>query len=69
MRASGNAARRFACCVSGEAGVNAEEAVLPSVPAARRKTLVAERGEDVGEVRYRFDIRTKGPEKAVFFDV
>lgn len=54
---------------SDEAAANAEDAVLQSVPAARRKTLVAERIEQGGAVSYRFDIRMQGADETVFFDV
>ena len=49
---------------------NATDAVLQSVPAARRGTLVAKReGTQGGRSVYRFDIRMQGPEETVFFDV
>ena len=54
---------------SDEAAANAEDAVLQSVPAARRKTLVAERVEQGGAVSYRFDIRMQGNDETAFFDV
>ena len=54
---------------SDEAAANAEDAVLQSVPAARRKTLVAERIEQGGAVSYRFDIRMQGADETVFLDV
>jgi protocatechuate 3,4-dioxygenase alpha subunit len=52
-----------------EAKANADDAVLNSVPAERRSTLVAKRVEDNGVVRYRFDIRMQGADETVFFDV
>ncbi|HSV53738.1 MAG TPA: protocatechuate 3,4-dioxygenase subunit alpha [Burkholderiaceae bacterium] len=54
---------------SDEAAANAQDAVLQSVPAERRGTLVAQRGEAGGRVVYRFDIRMQGPQETVFFDV
>ncbi len=52
-----------------EATANAEDAVLASVPAERRATLVAKRVEEGGAVRYRLDIRMQGADETVFFDV
>lgn len=52
-----------------EADANAIDPVLQSVPAERRKTLVAERVERDGAVSYRFDIRMQGADETVFFDV
>jgi len=52
-----------------EATANAEDAVLQSVPAARRPTLVAQRIEQDGAVLYRFDIHMQGANETVFFDV
>jgi protocatechuate 3,4-dioxygenase alpha subunit len=54
---------------SDEAGANANDAVLQSVPADRRGTLIAERVAQDGAVRYRFDIRMQGDGETVFFDV
>ncbi|WP_257624870.1 protocatechuate 3,4-dioxygenase subunit alpha [Variovorax boronicumulans] len=54
---------------SDEAAANADDAVLQSVPAARRPTLVAERIAQDGAVRYRLDIHMQGPNETVFFDV
>jgi protocatechuate 3,4-dioxygenase alpha subunit len=48
-----------------DAGANAADPVLASVPAGRRDTLVAERSEG----GYRFDIRLQGPGETVFFAV
>ena len=49
---------------------NASDPVLGSVPADRRKTLIAVReGHRGGRQLYRFDIRMQGPEETVFFDV
>jgi len=36
---------------------------------ARRKTLIAARGERDGKVVYRFDIRLQGGDETVFFDM
>lgn len=54
---------------SDEAAANAKDAVLQSVPAERRNTLVAQRSERGGQVVYRFDIHMQGPQETVFFDV
>lgn len=54
---------------SDEAAANANDAVLQSVPAQRRQTLVAERSDQGGVVVYRFDIRMQGADETVFFDV
>lgn len=54
---------------SDEADANAKDAVLQSVPANRRSTLIAERFAQNGAVRYLFDIRMQGDGETVFFDV
>ncbi|MGH6625965.1 MAG: protocatechuate 3,4-dioxygenase subunit alpha [Burkholderiaceae bacterium] len=54
---------------SDEAAANASDAVLDSVPAERRPSLVAQRSEQGGTVVYRFDIHMQGPQETVFFDV
>jgi protocatechuate 3,4-dioxygenase alpha subunit len=54
---------------SDEAEANAKDAVLASVPADRRHTLIAERVEQGGAVSYRIDIRMQGADETVFFDV
>ncbi|MDP3136242.1 MAG: protocatechuate 3,4-dioxygenase subunit alpha [Burkholderiaceae bacterium] len=54
---------------SDEDAANARDAVLASVPASRRNTLVAQRREQGGQVVYRFDIHMQGPKETVFFDV
>lgn len=54
---------------SDEADANAKDAVLQSVPAERRHTLIAERVEQGGAVTYRFDIRMQGTDETAFFDV
>jgi protocatechuate 3,4-dioxygenase alpha subunit len=55
-----------------EAAANAEDAVLASVPAARRATLIARRVmtgiAGTGPV-YRFDIHMQGEKETVFFDL
>ena len=48
-----------------EAEVNATDAVLATVPAARRNTLLAQPTED----GYRFDVHLQGPGETVFFDI
>ena len=52
-----------------EAEANAKDAVLQSVPADRRHTLIAERVEQGGAVSYRFDIHMQGANETAFFDV
>lgn len=54
---------------SDEAQANATDAVLQSVPAERRATLIAQRVETGGAVSYRLDIRMQGDGETVFFDV
>jgi len=54
---------------SDEAEANAKDAVLDSVPAERRDTLIAKRSESGGAVTYRLDIHMQGPAETVFFDV
>jgi protocatechuate 3,4-dioxygenase, alpha subunit len=54
---------------SDEATANDEDAVLQSVPAERRGTLVAQRSVEGGLVTYRFDIHMQGDQETVFFDV
>ena len=53
---------------SDEAAANARDAVLASVPADRRHTLVAQRDHAAPGV-YRFDIHLQGASETVFFDV
>lgn len=48
---------------------NAQDAVLASVPAERRATLVAKRETTGAGVVYRFDIRMQGEKETVFFDL
>lgn len=50
---------------SDEAAANREDAVLASVPADRRDTLLATPSDD----GYRFDIHLQGDGETVFFDV
>ena len=54
---------------SDEAAANAGDAVLQSVPEARRGTLVAERRVEGGQATYRLDIHMQGADETVFFDV
>jgi protocatechuate 3,4-dioxygenase alpha subunit len=51
-----------------EADANAKDPVLSSIEAKRRKTLVAEAGEQAGSAIYRFNIHLQGDEETVFFD-
>jgi protocatechuate 3,4-dioxygenase alpha subunit len=53
---------------SDEGAANERDPVLASVPAARRRTLIAERQSLGGETVYRFDIRMQGKDETVFFD-
>lgn len=53
-----------------EAEANAQDQVLRMVePIARRRTLIAERRSEGGQVVYHFDIRLQGQDETVFFDV
>jgi protocatechuate 3,4-dioxygenase alpha subunit len=54
---------------SDEAEANGKDTVLSSVPAERRKTLIAERSENGGVVTYTIDINMQGPNETVFFDL
>lgn len=54
---------------SDEATANATDAVLNSVPAERRDTLIAQRRDEGGLPVYRFDIHMQGARETVFFDV
>jgi protocatechuate 3,4-dioxygenase, alpha subunit len=51
-----------------EAQANAQDAVLASVPAERRDTLIARRLPGSANV-YRFDIHMQGDKETVFFDL
>ena len=49
---------------------NDSDPVLQSIKnKARRKTLIAARGERDGKTVYRFDIRLQGENETVFFDM
>lgn len=52
-----------------EAAANAKDAVLQSVSAERRATLIARREVLPGGVVYHFDIRMQGEQETVFFDL
>lgn len=55
---------------SDETEANAKDPVLNLIEwEVRRKTLIAQRSEQHGEVVYRFDIHLQGPEETVFFDI
>jgi protocatechuate 3,4-dioxygenase alpha subunit len=54
---------------SDEAAANSRDPVLASVPAERRRTLIATRDETSASPVYRLDIRMQGPDETVFFDV
>lgn len=52
-----------------EAAANAKDAVLASVPAERRDTLIARRQAREGRIAYTFDIHMQGDRETVFFDL
>ena len=52
-----------------EAEANAADAVLASVPAGRRATLIARREMTGAGPVYRFDIHLQGDKETVFFDL
>ena len=54
---------------SDEAQANAGDAVLATVPADRRATLIAEREETAAAIVYRFDVHLQGDRETVFFDL
>lgn len=54
---------------SDEEAANAADPVLATVPAERRKTLVAAREATPSGTQYRFDIHMQGTEETVFFDL
>ncbi|WP_437628884.1 protocatechuate 3,4-dioxygenase subunit alpha [Achromobacter xylosoxidans] len=51
-----------------EPAANESDPVLNSVPAARRRTLIAKQVAGSGVKQYRFDIHLQGPDETVFFD-
>jgi protocatechuate 3,4-dioxygenase alpha subunit len=53
---------------SDEDAANARDPVLATVPAERRRTLIATRDNSADGVVYRFAIRMQGPDETVFFD-
>ncbi len=52
-----------------ETAANEKDAVLNSVPAERRQTLIARREERKGRVVYHFDLHMQGDHETVFFDL
>jgi protocatechuate 3,4-dioxygenase alpha subunit len=54
---------------SDEQAANAADPVLATVPADRRRTLIASREATPGGVQYRFDIHMQGEDETVFFDL
>ncbi len=52
-----------------DAQANARDAVLNSVPAERRDTLIARREAREGRIAYTFDIHMQGDKETVFFDL
>jgi protocatechuate 3,4-dioxygenase alpha subunit len=53
---------------SDEEAANARDPVLATVPAERRRTLIATRDNSADGTVYRFAIRMQGPDETVFFD-
>lgn len=53
---------------SDEAEANAADAVLATVPAKRRDTLIARRDETPAGIVYHFDVHLQGAGETVFFD-
>jgi protocatechuate 3,4-dioxygenase, alpha subunit len=53
---------------SDEDAANARDPVLATVPAERRRTLIATRDNSADGAVYRFAIRMQGPDETVFFD-
>ena len=54
---------------SDEAAANAADPTLATVPAERRRTLVAQRADSGQGPVYRFDIHMQGDDETVFFDL
>lgn len=54
---------------SDEAAANAADPTLATVPAERRRTLIAHRQETSQGVVYQFDIHMQGEDETVFFDL
>jgi protocatechuate 3,4-dioxygenase alpha subunit len=54
---------------SDEEAANAGDPVLATVPAARRRTLIASRETRAEGVVHRFDIHMQGDDETVFFDL
>ena len=54
---------------SDELAANQQDAVLNSVDAKRRITLIAQRTESGGGIEYRYDIYMQGERETIFFDV
>lgn len=52
-----------------ESAANSQDAVLNSVPEARRNTLIARRAQDGSGVVYYFNIHMQGALETVFFDL
>jgi protocatechuate 3,4-dioxygenase, alpha subunit len=52
-----------------EEAANAADPVLATVPAERRRTLIAPREKTASGVQYRFDIHMQGEDETVFFDL
>jgi len=52
-----------------EGAANERDAVLASVPAERRHTLIAKREKHAGSTVYRFDVHMQGDNETVFFDL
>ena len=52
---------------SDELESNSTDRVLTNIPPKRRKTLIAQRRESMGETTYEFDICMQGSQETVFF--
>ena len=52
-----------------EAKANSGDAVLATLPADRRDTLIASREETTAGIVYRFDVHLQGDHETVFFDL
>jgi protocatechuate 3,4-dioxygenase alpha subunit len=52
-----------------EDGANQNDALLNSIPADRRHTLIARRVGNEGQPTYHFDIYMQGENETVFFDL
>jgi protocatechuate 3,4-dioxygenase alpha subunit len=57
-------------CYFADEVANASDQILNLVPADRRQTLIAKKGQEQGQGNaYRFDIRVQGDNETVFFEI